>query len=204
MLVYTASTIEIFHSTCNLYKLIDNNLFQSRLHAAWIITNNLLYKIDHHSKNHTSSLDQKSVMAKKTLDQVQSVWLRLYWPRIPDPWGIIAPHYSSSSAITKPDCPNFVSFFFQPVWSMSALDVFLLCVRLKLLHSPNQNHNFDRGMKCHCWYVNFPGDPSVIVHFRKFAYKLDNKQTSSLLSLSYLWYKRQTWCLFMLLTNKFL
>ena len=45
--------------------LIDNNLFQCRLHTAWIITNNLLYKIDHHSKNHTSSLDQKSVMAKK-------------------------------------------------------------------------------------------------------------------------------------------
>ena len=87
--------------------LIENNLFQCRLHTAWIITNNLLYKIDHHSKNHTSSLDQKSVMAKKTLDQVQSVWLRLYWPRIPDPWGIIAPHHSSSSALTAPYCPNF-------------------------------------------------------------------------------------------------
>ena len=31
----------------------------------WIIINNLLHKINHHSKNHTSSLDQKSVMAKK-------------------------------------------------------------------------------------------------------------------------------------------
>ena len=46
-------------------KLIVNNLFQYKRHLAWIIINNLLHKINHHSKNHTSSLDQKSVMAKK-------------------------------------------------------------------------------------------------------------------------------------------
>ena len=45
--------------------LIVNNLFQYKRHLAWIIINNLLHKINHHSKNHTSSLDQKSVMAKK-------------------------------------------------------------------------------------------------------------------------------------------
>ena len=48
---------------CN--RLIVNNLFQYKRHLAWIIINNLLHKINHHSKNHTSSLDQKSVMAKK-------------------------------------------------------------------------------------------------------------------------------------------
>ena len=45
--------------------LIENNLFQYKLHTAWIIINNRLYKIDHHSKNHTSSLDQKICDGKK-------------------------------------------------------------------------------------------------------------------------------------------
>ena len=77
---------------------------------AWIIINNLLHKINHHSKNHTSALDQKSVMAKKNPSfQVPSVWLCLYWPRIPDPWGVIAPHHSFSSAPTTTLLSQFSS-----------------------------------------------------------------------------------------------
>ena len=73
----------------------------------WIIINNLLHKINHHSKNHTSSLDPKICDGKKKPFKMLLVWLRLYRPRIPDYRGIIALHHSLSTTLTVPCCPNF-------------------------------------------------------------------------------------------------
>ena len=74
----------------------------------WIIINNLLHKINHHSKNHTSSLDPKICDGKKkTPSRCCSCGSASTGPRIPDYRGITALHHSLSTALTVSCCPNF-------------------------------------------------------------------------------------------------
>ena len=74
----------------------------------WIIINNLLHKINHHSKNHTSSLDPKICDGKKkTPSRCCSCGSASTSPRIPDYRGITALHHSLSTALTVSCCPNF-------------------------------------------------------------------------------------------------